>query len=329
MSLTAPELLHAGKMAARGIASGIPGVLRLAGRAGTGGTSDVRYCYDVWIKHLALLHGAGMARVPERVAEIGPGDSLGVGVAALLCGARVYRALDVVAYSSTERSLAMVDGLVELLRARARRAPGSFPDFDHLLDANGFPAALLSDEWLGEMLRADRIEAVRAAVAKPGVAADGIELSYAVPWTEHTLAEAGPVDLVYSHAVLEHVVDLAGTYAAMKRWLNPGGWMSHQVDFGAHGLALRWNGHRAYGETLWKLIVGGRPFLINREPPSVHLGLIEAEGFIVHRAAARRREGGIAREQLAPRWRDLTDADLDTDCLFVQAMRPATTGSAA
>jgi hypothetical protein len=61
--------------------------------------------------------------------------------------------------------------------------------------------------------------------------------------------------MVFSQAVFEHVVDLRGTYEALRRWLKPGGVMSHQIDFKAHGTAKRWDGHWAYSDFIWKLLV--------------------------------------------------------------------------
>ena len=55
--------------------------------------------------------------------------------------------------------------------------------------------------------------------------------------------------------------------------------MSHQIDFTSHGVTEKWNGHRAYSDLLWKIIVGKRKYLINREPVSTHIGLMEKYDF--------------------------------------------------
>jgi len=95
-----------------------------------------------------------------------------------------------------------------------------------------------------------------------------VTITYAAPWSDAAVIEPGSIDVVISHAVLEHVVDLEGTYRALSLWLKAGGMMSHQIDFTSHGTAERWNGYRAYSEFLWKMIAGRRPYLINREPCS-------------------------------------------------------------
>src|SRR6202165_1423753 len=94
--------------AIKGAASYIPGLYKVVSKwrnVGTGGTDTAAYCYEVWLKHLTLLWANGMRTIPDTVAELGPGDSLGTGLAALLSGANRYYALDVVHYANTPRNL--------------------------------------------------------------------------------------------------------------------------------------------------------------------------------------------------------------------------------
>src|SRR3954471_22067499 len=97
-----------------GAATFIPGIRQLLTRKGTGSTSSARYCYEVWFKHLVLLWAHGMRSIPQSLAELGPGNSLGVGLAAMLCGVDRYVALDVVNYSNPRVNLAVFDELVDL-----------------------------------------------------------------------------------------------------------------------------------------------------------------------------------------------------------------------
>jgi hypothetical protein len=130
------------------------------------------------------------------------------------------------------------------------------------------------------------------------------------------------VDLLLSHSVLEHVVDLDKTYRAIRTWLRPGGWMSHQIDFKCHGLSGEWNGYRGYPEPLWKLVLGSRPFLLNRQPWSTHARLLEENGFeLVCVMRQHIRDRGLRRDQLAARWRDISEDDLTCSGAFVQARR--------
>src|SRR5438309_1847591 len=71
-------------------------------RASTGGTGSARYCYSVWMKHLTTVQHRGFRIGGSVIAELGPGDTLGTGIAALLSGADRYIALDRVRYAKTQ-----------------------------------------------------------------------------------------------------------------------------------------------------------------------------------------------------------------------------------
>ena len=88
-------------------------------RTGTRGTDSARYCYTVWMRHLVMASRSGLLTTPRIIAELGPGDSLGTGIAGLLCGASRYYAFDVVEHASTQRNVAILRALVPLFRDRA------------------------------------------------------------------------------------------------------------------------------------------------------------------------------------------------------------------
>src|SRR2546426_11217743 len=77
----------------KGAATFLPGVNRMACR-GSGGTVSARYCYSVWLRHLLHAHNSGLWKGVARIAELGPGDSFGIGLAAMLSGVDEYFALD-------------------------------------------------------------------------------------------------------------------------------------------------------------------------------------------------------------------------------------------
>ena len=307
-----------------GLAARVPGLNHRVVNRGTGGTDRASYCYGVWLKHLALLGERGVGTVPRTVGELGPGDSVGVGLAALLSGADTYLALDVKAYASEARNLEVFDELVELFARRAPRPTRGWPDFDHLLDERLFAGGMLSEERLSRSLAAPRLSAIREALAD-GRSRDGsITLGYRAPWDRIDDVAKGSVELILSHSVMEHVADLDECYGACAAWLSPGGWMSHQIDFQSHGLASKWNGCWAYAsDAYWELIAGRRDCKINRAPFSAHVGAMRAHGFEIECALQRHRSDGIARAELAPRWRELSDDDLACAGAFVQARKPA------
>lgn len=302
---------------ASGVATWIPGYNAM--RA-TGGTDSARYCYSVWLRHLVLANGATPSLgVPRTVAELGPGDSLGIGIAALLSGAERYFAFDVVAYQDLTRNLAVFDQLVQMF---TRRDPipndDSFANMQPRIAQAEFPSTLLGEDRLRAALDPSRLRALRESLEKPGAADSPIV--YRAPWTGDASINAGTVDFIFSQAVLEHVVDLDSVYAAMRRWIAPGGVISHQIDYRCHGKAERWNGHWGYGDLTWRTIVGRRPYLLNRQPHSVQMRHLRAAGFEVLSERVETNPNGIPRRELAPRFRDISDADLTTAGAYVVAV---------
>jgi len=301
---------------AKGVATFVPGVARLAcGRSN--GTDSPRYCYSVWLRHLLTLAGRGVDTRFSTVAELGPGDSLGVGLAALLTGAARYVALDALAYARPRANLEVLDALAGLFAAGAPiPGRGELSEITPDVPSLEFPRALLA----GRLAGPERVAAIRRALETER--GDGQSIRYAAPWQAAATVEPGSVDLAFSQAVLEHVDDLGATYAALGRWLRPGGLMSHAIDFRGHGLTRDWYGHWTVPAPLWTLVRGRRPYLINRAAASEHLSRMEAAGFeILH--LARTAAPPAPRAALAAEFRGLPDADLATAGCFVIARKRA------
>lgn len=298
---------------ARGLATYLPGIAKLHRRVThTGGTDSARYCYTVWLRHLVMSFENGLCtQPPSQVAELGPGDSIGSGLAALLCGVDRYYGLDALPLANLRRNLGVFDELVELFRVRTE-IPGDeeFPGVKPKLRSYGFPDALLSCP------SEQRIEQIRRSLEDPGNPASMIR--YVAPWWNPAVIERGAVNMIFSQAALEHVDDLRTAYSAMRSWLTPGGWLSHQIDFRSHGTADEWNGHWTYGDRTWRLLRGRRAFLINREPHSTHLRLLREAGFdvVCDEAVS---GSAVERRKLAPRFASLSDADLTTSGAFIQS----------
>jgi hypothetical protein len=245
--------------------------------ATSGGTDTSRYCYSVWLRHLVMLSQHGFKIMGARVGELGPGDSIGIGLAALLSGATRYAGLDIVPFSAKTDLETIFEELLQLFSHRE-----SIPDQDEFprvrprLESYEFPNHLV--DWDNFSSTA---ESVRAELRK-GVGRSQF-IDYRAPWTSPNEVAAASLDLIFSQAVLEHVDDLAETYKAMSAWLKPGGYASHVIDFTAHGLSPFWNGHWAYSDWEWKLVRGRREYLLNRQPLNVHLVSASRAGFeIIH-----------------------------------------------
>jgi SAM-dependent methyltransferase len=292
----------------------------LLNRSG-GRTHAPRYCYSVLLRHLAKLHAAGIAPDFRIVAEIGPGRSIGTGLAALAAGADRYFGFDIKDYGAQPDAAAMFDAIAALFGQRAPVPGGDeFPTIKPVLDSDAFPADVLSDARLNAALAPDRLDGLRARLAEPATN----PVQYRAPWFDADIIEPGSVDWIFSQAVMEHVDDLLDTYAACRDWLAPGGVMTHQIDFKSHGTADAWNGHWAYGDATWRVIRGGRLYLINRQPMSAHVAAMERAGFDVVSATPVVRDDGLPRDKLARRFRTLSDDDLKAAGAFIIARRRET-----
>ena len=309
-----------------GIASYVPGLYRaLLALKGLGGTISARYCYSVWLRHLVMTYTNGLSTQPISVAELGPGESLGVGLAALLSGANKYCSLDVIQYGDAKRNARILEELVDLF-GRHEKIPdeAEWPLLKPCLESYEFPAYVLTHERLQNGLRRERIESIRSALSHPGKGTQNEpHISHFAPWYDSSIIQDASVDMIVAHTVLQHVDDLDRTYDAIYRWLKPGGFVSLEIDFKCQGVAKEWNGHWAYSDSAWRLIRGRRPYLINREPHSTHIDILQRLGFQVVCDAKTTDTSGIRRDRLAPRFRNMCEDDLTTADAFIQAVKNA------
>jgi hypothetical protein len=302
-----------------GISTFLPGVAAIFGRGG-GDSNSGRYCYSIWLRHLVTAFENGWREHPRVVAELGPGDSLGVGLAALVSGVEAYHAFDVVKHARVKRNLEVLAEIVELFRSRAPIPDDDeFPEVRPRLGSYAFPHHVFTDATLDEALAEARLARIRDSVAHQN--SPGSMIDYRTRWFDDRAIERDSIDLVFSQAVLEHVDDLPSTYRAMQLWLKPNGLASHQIDFRCHNTAHAWNGHWRYSDRVWRLIRGKRSYLLNREPFSRHVRFLEDNGFAIIGSHAETRASEIDRADLAPRFRALTDADLTTCSGLLQAVK--------
>jgi len=285
----------------------------------TGGTDDPRYCYGVFMRHLRYAHRAGKAALPEVVAELGPGDSLGTGLAWLIAGSERYLAFDVRRYATAERNVRVFDALVEQFRARAP-VPGrdEFPEMKPDLDTLSFPSDILTATHLDRAMSPDRLSRIRRALEDPEPVASG-PIAYVAPWDYATNIRESSVDLIFSQAVMEHVEDVDHTYAMCRRWLKPDGLISHQIDFRSHGTSATWDGYRGYSEWSWRIVRGRRDYLINRVPDAGHVEAMSRHGLRVVTWIPSVLQPTLRPGAYARRFRDLSPESRRTAGVFVQA----------
>jgi hypothetical protein len=131
-------------------------------RESTGGTVNPRYCYSVWLRHLVILAKFGFVIKGAHICELGPGDSVGVGIATLLSGAELYTVLDIRSYSVRTDHESILEELVELFR-RKEPIPDSpeFPRIRPRLESYQFPKHLIKcDEF------DNKVDRIRSEIKK-------------------------------------------------------------------------------------------------------------------------------------------------------------------
>lgn len=288
-----------------------------------GRTLSARYCYSVYLRHMIQLHEAGAATDPKAVAEIGPGASIGTGLATLIGGAERYFGFDIKAYAIEARNLVLFDELIALFQTRAP-VPGydEFPSIKPALGSDAFPEHIFTPGRLARVLEPSRLAMLRAAIAQASVSGPSRVISYVTPWFATTERRPESIDWIFSQAVMEHVDDLLATYSACYAWLKPGGVTSHQVDFKSHGTAPEWNGHWAYSDLTWRMVRGARLYLINRAPYSAHLDALRSSGLECLMTLPVMRDDGLPRARLASPFSALSDEDVRTAGAFFIARRP-------
>lgn len=270
---------------------------------------DAEYYYRTWLSHVCLAHHFGCWDTPETVLEIGPGNSLGVGLAALLSGINKYLAYDVNPLLNELGEASLLSEIADLYRVKA-----PFATADALLPTAELPSQLFAAERRAYFLSPDWIDQIKYSLANRGELIDYYNDPDEIAM--HT------VDYIFSQSALEHVEELDTMYESMWKWLKPGGLMTHSIDFSAHGTSRDWNGHWTCPDWLWRLMQGKRLYFLNRVPLSQHQALLAHHGFELKGVHSIKRASTLKRAELAPRFQHLSESDLTTTSAFLVARKP-------
>lgn len=284
------------------------------------GAYSSRYCYSVWLRHIVMAHKNGLPTRPKVIAELGPGNSLGIGIAALISGSQTYYAFDIARFAINDHNIEVFDEISNLF-ANREDIPGEdeFPRVKPYLKSYEFPHYIYDEKYLSEMLKEERLQQIRNSLVNMN--SDESFIKYEVPWDSKSIIKEESVDMIYSQAVLEHIDHLLDAYNSMRLWLKPDGFMSHQIDFKCHGTAEQWNGQWSYSDSQWEEKRKQHIFLLNREPHSHHLKYLDQTGFKVICDDTIKYPLGISRNQLSDRFKNISDDDFLTGNAFIQASR--------
>src|SRR6516164_1814289 len=154
----------------KGAASFVAPGLRTVHKSSSDDRFNAEWSYSIFLRHYSHIALYLAESIPPVVAELGPGSCLGVGFCALLCGAKIYYALDFVDHTDTPRNLRVFNQLVQMFRER-RPVPG---------DETMFPTPVNSDVPVGLVLADDE---VIWAIRDDLVNKRNQFIRVAVPWT--------------------------------------------------------------------------------------------------------------------------------------------------
>jgi SAM-dependent methyltransferase len=294
---------------------------KIMNRPGSGGTFSSAYCYSVWLRHLVNLFESNLISdlsEVKKVAEIGPGDSLGIGLAALFSGADHYYGFDVIEHSNNEKNFKILNDLSHFFADR-KDIPHkglSYRNTKPLLENYDFPRNILGG--LSKNLVDQRRQEIELSLNQKS---NTVKIKYIVPWDEQEIDLKGDIDLIFSQAVMEHVIDVNHAYETMNGWLKPGGVISHQIDYKAHEISDKWNGHWYIGSSIWNFLMKGRKYPINRLPHSSHLRAIQNAGFEIRNVVPFFEKNHIENKKPKVNRPEFTEDDMKISSALIQAVK--------
>ncbi len=299
----------------KGLVKHVPGVKSLMQKR-TGGSIDSRYCYSVWMRHL-IKWSSVYSEIPETVAELGPGDSLGTAFAALLSGSKQVVALDIFKYWDNKKNLRIFEELVIMFKNKLP-IPNDleFSRVKPILNDYSFPSKIISDNILTKSLSEKRLDRIRKEIMDIDNP-NNIFIKYKIPWYDSNVIKESYVDFMYSQAVLEYVEDLDNTYYAMKKWIKPSGLMSNTIDFKSDGITKYWNGHWTFSKFQWKIVKGGKLVVINRAPLSKHLKLNNKYDFEVVQIEVSSMKNELNNKLFSKEFKHLSKKDRTTSGAYI------------
>jgi hypothetical protein len=265
------------------------------------GRGDADYAIRVFLHHYRQLSASGF-HAAEAILEVGPGRNLGT---ALLMWAlnrsRCAGTVNVTLWDVFPNMVVDADALMEASRA--------------LLESQVFQSVL-------DVLPNDRMQVTLGAVARGELLPD---VHYRVQPLPELINDgaANNVALVYSHAALECIWNVAEFWRAVIGLTKPGGWHSHRIDLSDHGRRgtnyiemLEWS---PIGYWLTMRFVPGA---INRWRASMHLDFLAQSGLNMLSTSRETRDTlPIPRTRIDRRFRSLDEVDLRTTAVDLVAVK--------
>jgi hypothetical protein len=240
--------------------------------------SNARYCYSLWLRMLVLLSKFGYSLENRDIAELGNSSSFGLGLAALICGARSYSSLEIVRFEKNEmieKNQKILNELISLFQSREDIPDDSeFPKINIKLDSYEFPFHILPDSKLESLLSTNRLEQIKYSLDNFCKKEQQKEIRCFVPWEKNHELEMSSFDFIFSRATMEHVANPEKVYFKLGRLLRKECIMLHDIDYHSHRIGKEWNSHWCISDFIWFLIKGRNIGIINRLSHEMHRNLI-------------------------------------------------------
>ena len=177
-----------------------------------------RFCYAVWFRNLSIFQDLKDSNeIPSVFAELGPGNSLGVGLTALLTGVSKYYALDINRFWNPTINTKIFNELSQLFENNVQIPTNEeFPQFRTHPFRVGYPvvnpAAISSDGWQ------QRKTSIERSISDEDMNVANSSIKSIVPWKDRVNEFENTIDLLTSQDSMEHVENIVDTYGAMWKY---------------------------------------------------------------------------------------------------------------
>ena len=279
--------------------------------------NNARYCYSVWMRHMVIANKNGLNIKPKYVAEIGPGDSLGMALCSLITGVDEYTIFDSQENINKEINYQVFEDLIKLFK-NMDNIPDhkEFPKISPKLGDYSFPSDMFNKSYLSEMLNKKRLNQIKKSI--DNFNSKDSQIKYVFNFDKNINEK---FDLIISHAVLEHIDKIDDFFKFMENSLRLGGFVSHQVDLKSHDTASSWDGHWRYSNFFWKILRGKRLWFINRLPFSKYIKLFKEYHFKNILVDKNIMQSSYKRSKLAKEFKFISEEDRQTSGFFIQAIK--------
>ena len=231
-------------------------------------SSNAEFAYSLWLSALVFLYENNIKANLSKIGEIGNGGSLGLAFCAILTGSQRYYDLEFYDNINISEQLLLLDEIAQLFQNKTPIR--KFDSINIKIKNYNFPADIVLSEREQLLI----IEQLKTEI-KSGFVNSKL-ISIIDNWES---APSLALDFVFSRAVMEHVKNPSEIYASIKKHLKEGSYMFHDIELHSHGISKQINGHLQIKTFWYRIIVGKRPFLLNRWTFSDHLNEIKKQGF--------------------------------------------------